>query len=323
MTSFVVKRRVYVNRDEQRQVAEMIQGEQQNVMRVGSLVFLNIGQLLPHQLANPTFHDQNNIFPVGYKVIRYYWSYRHYNRRTRYICTIELDSSDGIGRPLFKVVAQELGYPDEQFQADSVAKVWRPIIDRIVQLRKLIPDTITTFPAYIRGADLFGLNEQTIVRILESLPGVETLPDYEFKFGRSPFLELPLAINPSGCARTEPKLRTHFKRPYTIHTANHNAKSRLQQSSLHGNDSSSPYIKQFVHSKSSQYRKMKSEWRNNVVLARSGVQGLGLYAARDIEKHTMVIEYIGMLIRNEIAERYERIHEANVSITVNIFIEMC
>jgi len=309
MTSFVVKRRVYVNRDEQRQVAEMIQGEQQNVMRIGSLVFLNIGQLLPHQLA--AFHDQHNIFPVGYKVIRYYWSYRQYNKRCRYACTIE-DSGDG--RPTFRVLAQQFGHEDEQFEADSADKVWRPIIEKIVELRRQVPDTITTFPAYIKGTDLFGLNEPSIVRILESLPGVDTLTDYEFKFGRSPLLELPLAINPTGCARTEPKLRTHFKRPYTIHTANNVTKSRLQSSALQNSDTSSPYIKQFVHSKSSQYRKMKSEWRNNVVLARSRVQGLGLYAARDIEKHTMVIEYIGMLIRNEIAERYERIHEANVSI---------
>lgn len=44
------------------------------------------------------------------------------------------------------------------------------------------------------------------------LPGVDTLCDYNFRYGRSPFLELPLAINPTGCARSEPKLRTHFKR---------------------------------------------------------------------------------------------------------------
>lgn len=303
LSSFVVKRRVYVNRDEQRQIAEMIQGEQQNVMRIGSLVFLNIGQLLPHQLS--AFHDHNNIFPVGYKVIRYYWSYRQFNKRCKYLCTIE----DNDGRPQFRIVAQEHGFNDEEFWGDSAQSVWRPIIDMIVDLRKEVPDTITTFQAYIRGVDLFGLTEPSIVRILESLPGVETLTDYDFKFGRSPLLELPLAINPSGCARTEPKLRTHFKRPYTIHTASSVPKSRLQP--LSSGDSSSPYIKQFVHSKSSQYRKMKSEWRNNVVLARSRVQGLGLYAARDIEKHTMVIEYIGMLIRNEIAERYERIHEAH------------
>lgn len=41
-------------------------------------------------------------------------------------------------------------------------------------------------------------------------------------------------------------------------------------------------------------------------------QGLGLYAARDIEKHTMVIEYIGQLIRNEVAESNERIYESQV-----------
>lgn len=306
MTSFVVKRCVYINRDEQRQIADMIQGEQQNVLRIGGLVFLNIGQLLPHQLQ--PFHNQHHIYPVGYKIIRFYWSFRRLNQRCKYFCSIE----DHDARPQFRIVARELAHDDELFVGDSPQSAWRPIIEAIVALRKQVTDTITTYPAYIRGEDLFGLTEPSIVRILESLPGVETLTDYDFKFGRSPLLELPLAINPSGCARCEPKLRTHFKRPCTIHTASGApSKSRAPATgALANNDTSSPYIKQFVHSKSSQYRKMKSEWRNNVVLARSRVQGLGLYAARDIEKHTMVIEYIGMLIRNEIAERHEKKHEA-------------
>lgn len=41
-------------------------------------------------------------------------------------------------------------------------------------------------------------------------------------------------------------------------------------------------------------------------------QGLGLYAARDIEKHTMVIEYIGTIIRNEVANRKEKLYESQV-----------
>jgi histone-lysine N-methyltransferase MLL3 len=48
--------------------------------------------------------------------------------------------------------------------------------------------------------------------VLESLPGIESLTDYTFKYGRNPLLELPLAVNPTGCARSEPKLRTHVKR---------------------------------------------------------------------------------------------------------------
>ena len=33
-----------------------------------------------------------------------------------------------------------------------------------------------------------------------------------------------------------------------------------------------PYMKQFVHSKSQQYRRLKTEWRSNVYLRRSNVQ---------------------------------------------------
>lgn len=85
-----------------------------------------------------------------------------------------------------------------------------------------------------------------------------------------------------------------------------------------------PYSKQFVHSKSSQYRRLKTEWKNNVYLARSRIQGLGLYAAKDLEKHTMVIEYIGTVIRNEVANRREKIYESqvkkkNTNASLNLF----
>lgn len=48
-------------------------------------------------------------------------------------------------------------------------------------------------------------------------------------------------------------------------------------------------------------------------LARSKISGLGLYAARDLEKHTMVIEYIGEVIRTEVSEFREKQYEAKVS----------
>ena len=36
-------------------------------------------------------------------------------------------------------------------------------------------------------------------------------------------------------------------------------------------------------SKTAQYRRMKSEWKNYVLLGKSRIQGLGLFAVRDIE----------------------------------------
>lgn len=89
--------------------------------------------------------------------------------------------------------------------------------------------------------------------------------------------------------------------------------SKAYQSTFTG-ETNTPYSKQFVHSKSSQYRRLKTEWKNNVYLARSRIQGLGLYAAKDIEKHTMVIEYIGTIIRNEVANRREKIYEEQVGL---------
>ncbi len=45
---------------------------------------------------------------------------------------------------------------------------------------------------------------------------------------------------------------------------------------------------------------MRKEWRNTVYLARSKIQGLGLYAKRDIDMNAMIIEYKGDIIRNEV-----------------------
>lgn len=101
---------------------------------------------------------------------------------------------------------------------------------------------------------------------------METLTDYKFKYGRNPLLELPLAINPSGCARCEAKLRGQgsWKRAHTQRTGSSGRPVFAPTSGLNATgEAACPYSKQFVHSKSSQYKKMKQEWRNNVYLARS------------------------------------------------------
>lgn len=309
LTTLSVYRRVYVNRDENKQIAAVMHhSDHNNLLRVGSLIFLSVGQLLPHQLAN--FHTVNHIYPVGYKIVRFYWSMRRPNKRCRYVCSIH----DVSGRPEFRVLVQEPSQEDVELRDASPRAVWSRILEPLAELRRT-SNSVQLFPRYVTGEDLFGLTEPAIVRVLESLPGIETLTDYKFKYGRNPLLELPLAINPSGCARTEPRLRNQlpWKRPHTQRTAS-SARATYAPASNSSGELACPYSKQFVHSKSSQYKKMKQDWRNNVFLARSKIQGLGLYAARDLEKHTMVIEYIGEIIRTELAETREKQYEARVRI---------
>lgn len=299
---FAVFRRVYVQRDEARQIASIIQrGEREHTFRVGSLVFHSVGQLLPHQMQ--PFHSMSAIFPVGYEASRIYWSMRHGNRRCHYVCSI--DEKDGDPEFIIRVVEQ--GYDDMVLTGSSPKGVWDKVLEPVAE-RRSETGSLKLFPVYLKGEDLFGLTVSAVTRIVESLPGVEACEQYTFRYGRNPLMQLPLAINPSGCARSEPKACTHVKRPHTL-TSSSSSKA-LQSSGIPAEMGVAPYSKQFVHSKSFQYRRMKAEWKSNVYLARSRIQGLGLYAARDIEKYTMVIEYIGTIIRNEVANRKEKMYEA-------------
>ncbi|XP_060681122.1 histone-lysine N-methyltransferase 2C isoform X1 [Hemiscyllium ocellatum] len=304
LTYFAVFRRVYVQRDEVKQVASIVQrGERNHTFRVGGLIFHAIGQLLPQQMQS--FHSSIALYPVGYEASRFYWSTRYSNKRSRYLCSIE--EKDNV--PEFVVRVIEQGHEDLVLTGSSPKGVWQKLLEPIARLRK-DADMLKLFPDYLKGDDLFGLTVSAVTRIAESLPGVENCENYTFRYGRNPLMELPLAINPSGSARSEPKMSTHVKRfVLRPHTLNSTSTSKSFQSTVTG-ELNAPYSKQFVHSKSSQYRKMKTEWKINVYLARSRIQGLGLYAARDIEKHTMVIEYIGTIIRNEVANRREKLYES-------------
>ena len=226
----------------------------------------------------------------------------------------------------------EEGHERETIVDSSPDLLWQKILSRLDEMRKE-NDLVKIFPVYFRGEYLFGLTEPIIIRLIESLPGVELLTNYAFKFGRLQLLDMPLAINPTGCARTEPKLRTHFRKSHTLMT-NNQPSSRASSSNTSSDqavsnedhlddddehigknvDEANPfsYTKQFVQSKSSLFKKLKSEWRQNVYLAKSQIQGLGLYAARDLEKGTMIIEYIGDLIRNEVANRREKLYQEQV-----------
>lgn len=307
---FSVFRRVFVQRDEARQIAAVVQrGERQHTFRVGSLLFRAVGRLLPQQMK--AFHNKTAIFPIGYHANRIYWSMRHSNRRCKYMCYIEEQE----GQPLFKVKVVEKGYDDLILTGPTPKAVWDQILEPISQMRST-SGTLKLFPVYLKGEDLFGLTTSAVTRIVESLPGVETCERYTFRYGRNPLMEWPLAFNPTGSARSEPKA-CQTKRPNLLTSIAPRCQGSVGSivGLVPGVISLSPGesvagAHQGRHSKSSQYRRMKAEWKTNVYLARSRIQGLGLYAARDIEKCTMVIEYIGTIIRSEVANRKERLYES-------------
>lgn len=114
LSAFAVLRRVYIERDEVKQIASILQrGDRVHLFRVGGLIFHAVGQLLPSQMAH--FHSPTAIFPVGYEATRIYWSTRRPNKRCRYRCRISEDD----GLPLFEVRVLEHGLEDLHFRDSS------------------------------------------------------------------------------------------------------------------------------------------------------------------------------------------------------------
>ncbi|KAI4898222.1 hypothetical protein NFI96_005840, partial [Prochilodus magdalenae] len=298
---FSVFRRVYVQRDELRQLASAVQRpELGHTFRVGSLLFHAMGQLPPALL--PHFHSASAIFPPGYEASRLYWSMRHGRRRCRYVCSVEEQQ----GRPEFSIRVLERGYEDLVLTDNTAKGVWDKVLGSVAE-RRAETGMLRLFPVYLKGEDLFGLTVSVVARIAESLPGVEACSRYRFRYGRTPMLELPLCINPSGSARSE--LRSYPQNQRLNILSVWNRTSCVMQNSALA-ESGPSHSKHFVHSKSSQYRRLTSEWKSNVYLAHSRIQGLGLFAARDIEKQTMVIEYLGDILRAEVAMRKELHYKA-------------
>lgn len=358
LKNFDVKRRVYLDRDEYALVADVI-GTQcltasgnRLCLRIGTLILDFLGQLLPEHLESGRFHNRSFIYPVGFSTTRIYWSYRRPSRRCHYICTITDSSKTSRNdndqkflddppsahpSPIFTVIVKEHGLPDARFKAGDCNTLWQHILHLVRDSRQQASSTtLRLLPEMLRGESLFGLSEPHIVRAIESLPGVEHLTGYVFKFGKMQLISrMPVMINPTGCARSEPKRRNYvrscdreqeqgqgrvsrqnhpttspphlgFLRPLN-QIPRYCSSSTTVSVSLPFGSTSAPAGKQ---SPSAQYRALQSEWRNNVLLARSKIQGLGLFASRDIEKSEFIIEYLGQLIRNEVGNRRERLYES-------------
>ncbi|VDO11126.1 unnamed protein product [Rodentolepis nana] len=327
LPSLIVNRKVYVTRNESDQVADVVRNENSSFcVRVGSLILHNVGQLLPHQIESENFHTRKYIYPVFYSASRIFWSMRRPGQRSLYRCEI----SEQDGRPLFHVTVIDKGFPNVVLQSFNCTELWREIAKKVQQLR-MENGFIQNFPHLICGEEMFGLSDPNVLRAVESLPGVDNLIDYAFHFGRLQLIRnMPLAVNPSGCARSEPSFLTSMRRrrayanshecsPKKTVYPHFRSPGRQMSGVSISCPSSDPFnrIPIDLTTKNStlvnwcqQYRKLKTECRSNVVFGRSRIQGFGMFAAQDLEPNTIVIEYIGELIRPVLADRREKEYEA-------------
>ncbi|KAE9412427.1 hypothetical protein Angca_009461, partial [Angiostrongylus cantonensis] len=331
VTSLEALRRIYIERDENTFLSRLFDHPDSNTrlcLRLGALAFFQVGQLLPEQLK--TFHNATHIFPNGYHVSRWFWSPTDSRKRVLFDCHIK----DVDHRPKFVVCCE-----DRTYEGDSATEAWSEVVASVERLRAQT-DALRFVAKGVQGETLFGLNESAISKITESLPGVDSLFTYTFRHPNSPLLDLPLAVNPSGCARCEPRFRTLIKHkqralasaPSTSRSmqdggTNSSGRTRGRIAASFTDELAAAQMRAMLQASgigsewalalsgrepfsSSQsytlYQKMRKDWRQTVYLARSKIQGLGLYAKRDIHMGDMIIEYKGEVIRSEVGEMREK-----------------
>ncbi|KAK7078606.1 Lysine Methyltransferase 2D [Halocaridina rubra] len=87
LSTLAVFRRVFIDREDNRQVASVMHNADSSyILRIGSLILLAIGQLLPNQLQ--AFHTPYCIYPVGYQV-----SLSILENAVNENCTLDIDGS--------------------------------------------------------------------------------------------------------------------------------------------------------------------------------------------------------------------------------------
>uniref|UniRef100_A0AC35U9E1 Histone-lysine N-methyltransferase n=1 Tax=Rhabditophanes sp. KR3021 TaxID=114890 RepID=A0AC35U9E1_9BILA len=327
-------RKIYIEKDENYWLTTSCQQRWHDmnlVLRVGSLIFHNAGELHHGNFKN--CYTKDYIYPIGYKVSRFFW-----NDKNSSVCELyDFEIIEKDKTPIFKVTRVS---DQQRWESSNCTEVFIDIMAKIQRMRdSTSTNLLKLFGSSLKGESLFGLSEPSIIKIVESLPGVGQILAYVFKYGEKELLEMPLAENKAGCARCENI--TNYKKPIKTSNTMNIAVPTTPKKKIYGDSKRNcarnrltilfPQAtdKQLKEWKASgftedmlsegknkfdpgntntytQFRKMDNEWKDMVYLSKSMIAGLGLFAKRKIDMHCMIIEYKGEVIRSEVGNVRER-----------------
>uniref|UniRef100_A0A913HX83 Histone-lysine N-methyltransferase n=1 Tax=Strongyloides stercoralis TaxID=6248 RepID=A0A913HX83_STRER len=315
-----VLRKIYIEKDENYWLTTLFQQKWHSrtlILRIGSMIFRSSGELHHDNFKN--CYTKDFIYPIGYKVSRFFWSDTDIGVCQMY--DLEIIEKDRL--PVFTVTRTS---DNKKWESFSCSEAFKEIMANIQKIRdRTSSKLLKLFGNSIKGESLFGLPEPYIVKIIESLPGVDQILSYYFKYDKKQLLKMPLPENPTGCAKCEDinnykkpiktsnTIKSHFMgspcKVKTLDNAKRNS-SRNRISLLYPGDGKYKCDPGSVSHIFTQFKKMEKDWKDTVYLSKSTIAGLGLFAKRNIDMNTMIIEYKGEIIRSEVGNVRERYYLA-------------
>lgn len=213
-----------------------------------------------------------------------------------------------------------------KIEADTCDAAWKQVFNMVQEARidrrmKLVPF------AGVNGRAMFGVCQESLVSMLEQLPGAHQLKQYSFKYN-PPFditslegtAEQVLKENPHGCARAEEFVRSKKYDMFAFLASPHRVAPQLEESTEEQENPEQmrdgpltvkrptcldlPMAMRYRHLKQCSFNK------DTVAVYRSPIHGRGLFCTRNIAAGEMVIEYSGMLVRSILTDKREKYYES-------------
>ena len=305
--------------------------------RVGSLVVHSLGKI---DQEHDGFHSENYITPPGYFATRIFWSTVEPRKRALYI--LQVQKADD-GRAEFCITATD--NPSCRIRSQSAPTAYSSLMDRV---RKANADCFSHGDVFsylpmmrrsrrktfgLNGNQFFGFGLNHVRRMLESSHGVEAVvtpltpssPRYKFCFvqptvesirdlqRKRAAVKAELALeNSTGCARTEGlKAVTRSGGSGRITRALVRSADEMVVENVSGATtekiSADKGERGMIQLK---YRKMSSiPIEQRLAARRSHIHGWGLFTKLDIGKNDPIVEYMGEVIRQPVADKREKQYE--------------
>ncbi|KAI9283155.1 F/Y-rich N-terminus-domain-containing protein [Sporodiniella umbellata] len=130
---------------------------------VDSWTVLDLGTVVWDRAA---FHNQRYIYPVGYRVKKWYRSMIDPHSDTQYTCEI----LDGGEEPIFQLNADD--NPTECWRGPTPTTVWTIVVRRAFAIRNM------DYGHNPVGPDFFGLRKNTIAKMIQDLPNADKCKNY-------------------------------------------------------------------------------------------------------------------------------------------------
>jgi hypothetical protein len=309
-------------------------------LRVGAMTVHSLGMLKPNR---PGAVTSSHVFPVGFRSTRIFWKVgtggaHDPPRRTLYVCEIvdSVQGSPGLAERDYDGALFCITDVEEGEKSRIVATTPQGAYSKLHQLlglRKRQPGSSRTYG--LNGPQFFGVGIPEVRQVLESLPeclsaALDAPQPYRYSLslpGEHRVREWRLArankvvgaqVNPSGCARAEAReeataaVMIGRATRTLLRTAETSGEGGAGASQGKGADAASGSgALGGSNSFAERYRQYKSgpPLSSRVEVRRSHIHGWGLFTKVDFKRGDILVEYMGEVIRQCVADRREKKYE--------------